>query len=201
MQVIERKIGTKLVRHVTGEDGEVCEVRVEESECSVSDDLAARLTRVALSLDLKMNCALDIEFAVTRGDEIKILQARPITTCFTWSDWELEHEFDTALASDTEILTRGNVGEVFNGSLSPLTQSTVVKCLDLAICQLSVPKTSDSSYISHTTSWLALSHHQVFLRFLDCLLKFPDSQLSVANKGIDFAVFGHQVTTEEMLSQ
>ena len=146
-----------------------------------------------------MNCAVDIEFGVTEEGEVKILQTRAITTCFTWTDWELEHEFDTAVASDMEVHTRGNVGEVFNGALTPLTMSSVVKCLDLAIAHQSVAKTSSDSYISHVTSWMSVMNHQVFLRFLDVLLKFPDSELSITNKGIDLAVFGHEVTTKTML--
>ena len=157
------------------------------------------MAKIALKLDQEMNCAVDIEFGVTEEGEVKILQTRAITTCFTWTDWELEHEFDTAVASDMEVHTRGNVGEVFNGALTPLTMSSVVKCLDLAIAHQSVAKTSSNSYISHVTSWMSVMNHQVFLRFLDVLLKFPDSELSIANKGIDLAVFGHEVTTKTML--
>ena len=64
----------------------------------------------------------------------------------------------------TEILTRGNVGEVFNGALTPLTMSTVVKSLDLAIAKQAIPKTSEASYISHATTWLAVNKHQVMSR-------------------------------------
>ena len=53
------------------------------------------------------------------------------------------------------------MGEVFNGALTPLTVSTVVKSLDLAIAKQAVPKTSEGSYISHATTWLAVSKHQV----------------------------------------
>ena len=108
-----------------------------------------------------MNLALDIEFCVTEGGEVRILQARPITTLFSWTDWELEHEFDTASASDHEINTRGNVGEVLPGALSPLTLSTVVKCLDLGLAQQAGDKVGPGSFISHTTSWMAVMNHQV----------------------------------------
>ena len=194
------------------------ELASPDGECCLTEETARALTRLATRLDKEMDCALDIEFSISREQEVRVLQARPITTCFTWTDWELEHEFDSAVAADTEIFTRGNVGEVFNGALSPLTMSTVVKSLDLAIAKQAVPKTSEASYISHATTWLAVSKHQViadlrtrhnkkrnvcqvFLRFLDVLLKFPEPTISVANKGIDFAVFGHQVTTKAMLGE
>ena len=149
---------------------------------------------------------------------MRILQARPITTLFNWTDWELEHEFDTGCASDHEINTRGNVGEVLPGALTPLTLSTVVKCLDLGLAQQAMDKVGPGSFISHTTSWMAVQHHQarpdlllpttevltifslqVFLKFLDSLLRFPEPKLSVATRAIDLAVFGHEVTSQEML--
>jgi len=201
MLVIKRTIGSKLIRHMTNDDNiiEIVESSEKDNSCCVDDNLAFKLTSLALELDKKFDCALDIEFAVTEKGDIKMLQARPITTFFSLTDWELTHEFDTAVPSDKEIYTRGNVGEVFNGALTPLTMSSVVKALDLAIAQMSVPKTTPASYITHTTTWLATTSHQVFLKFLDVFLKYPERELNISNKGIDFAVFGHTVTTKEML--
>ena len=94
--------------------------------------------------DWKLNCALVIEFALTGAGDLKILQARPVTTFFSWTDCELEHEFDTAMPSNMEINTRGNLGEVFPGAATPLTISSVIKPLDLAIAQACVPKSDKS---------------------------------------------------------
>ena len=75
---------------------------------------------------------------------MKILQARPVTTFFSWTDWELEHEFDTAMPSNKEINTRGNLGEAFLGAATPLMISSVIKPFDLAIAQACVPKSDKS---------------------------------------------------------
>ena len=163
-----------------------------------------------------MNLALDIEFCFTELGEVRILQARPVTTAFRWTDWELAHELDTAFASDHEISTRGNVGEVLPGALTPLTLSTVVKCLDLGLAHQDREKSGPGGYISHTNSWISVMNNQVtltafstrsrqqcslqvFLKFLDALLRHPEPKLSVANRGIDLAVFGHEVTSQKML--
>ena len=146
-----------------------------------------------------MNLALDIEFCLTEGGDVRLLQARPVTTLFSWTDWELEHEFDTGSPSDHEVNTRGNVGEVLPGALTPLTLSTVVKCLDLGLAEQARDKIGPGVYISHTTSWMSVMNHQVFLKFLDSLLRFPEPKLSVATRAIDLAVFGHEVTSPEML--
>ncbi|MPC63574.1 hypothetical protein E2C01_057673 [Portunus trituberculatus] len=42
------------------------------------------------------------------------------------------HELDTAILTDEDPITKGNTGEVFPGSTSPLSLSVVGKILDLA---------------------------------------------------------------------
>ena len=102
---------------------------------------------------------------MTEQGEVHLLQARPVTTIFRWTDWELGHEFDTATASDHEVSTRGNVGEVLPGALSPLTLSTVVKCLDLGLAHQDRAKSGPGGYISHTTTWMSVINNQVGLSF------------------------------------
>ena len=43
-------------------------------------------------------------------DTIFLLQSRPITSFAAWTDFELEHEFDTAISSEKDITSKGNVG-------------------------------------------------------------------------------------------
>ncbi len=40
------------------------------------------------------------------------LQARPVTTLYQESEWEMIHEFDSPLASDTELMTTANAGYI-----------------------------------------------------------------------------------------
>jgi pyruvate,water dikinase len=53
--------------------------------------------------------ARDIEWAIHDG-EIYLLQARPITSFDTESEFDLIHEFDSALCCDKEWLTTANIG-------------------------------------------------------------------------------------------
>ena len=95
-----------------------------------------------------------------------LLQSRPVTTVFAWSDWELEHELDTAQPSDREVISRGNLGEVFPGAVTPLTQSTVWRALDLGLAQAGAEKAGLGSYVVHTSSWLCNASHQGFLNLV-----------------------------------
>lgn len=53
--------------------------------------------------------AKDIEFAVKDG-QIYLLQARPITSVNTESDYELMHEHDGPLLTDRDMLSNVNLG-------------------------------------------------------------------------------------------
>ena len=43
-------------------------------------------------------------------DVIYLLQSRPITSFQAWTDYELTHEFDSAMSSRYDITTKANVG-------------------------------------------------------------------------------------------
>ena len=72
--------------------------------------------RLAFDLEQAFRGPRDIEFAVTTNPStdvatIHLLQSRPITTLHTWSDHQLLHEFDSAVASDTDdYFTTANIG-------------------------------------------------------------------------------------------
>lgn len=51
-------------------------------------------------------------------DEIFILQCRPLTTGNAFSDWELTHEFDSAVMSQEDLYTTANVDEVLRNAVS-----------------------------------------------------------------------------------
>lgn len=55
-----------------------------------------------------------------------MLQSRPMTSKNVFSSWELLHEFDTAVMSDEDMFTFGNVGEVMAQIMTPLTTSILI---------------------------------------------------------------------------
>lgn len=56
------------------------------------------------------NVAQDIEFAIDLNNQIAILQSRNITNLKQETIWELEHEFDSALFCENDVLTGANIG-------------------------------------------------------------------------------------------
>lgn len=104
----------------------------ETRKISISDAIALRLAKVGLHLELLFGSARDVEWAVV-GEQIFLLQARPITTINAWTDFELMHELDSEVPSDVDLMTFANVEEVLPHPVSPLSSSTIIKILNLAV--------------------------------------------------------------------
>lgn len=127
-------VGSKTQKISLDEDGVIMSDlnEHETKRISISDATAIKLAKIGLHLESVFGSARDIEWAVV-GEQIFLLQARPITTIYTWTDFEVMHELDGGVPSDVDLLTFANVGEVFPHSVAPLTISTVVKILNFAI--------------------------------------------------------------------
>jgi hypothetical protein len=104
----------------------------EINEISISDKIALRLAKLGLYLESIFGSARDVEWAVV-GEEIFLLQARPITSINTWTDFELIHELDSGVPCDIDLITFANVEEVLPEPISPLSISTVINILNLSI--------------------------------------------------------------------
>lgn len=123
--------GNKKEKLSTGRHGLITsELDDEEKKAiSISEHVALRLAAVALNLEILFNDARDIEWAV-KGEQIYLLQARPITTLYSWTEFELLHELDSGVPSDIDLITFSNVGEVLPNPLSPLTISILAKAFN-----------------------------------------------------------------------
>ena len=87
----------------------------EASKVCISDEMALKLAQLAITLEEKFGNARDIEFAI-KTNKIYLLQSRPVTSFATWTDYDLQHEFDSPMQSQLEVNTKGNVGEVVPGA-------------------------------------------------------------------------------------
>lgn len=104
----------------------------ENRKISISDATALRLAKIGLHLESFFGSARDAEWAVV-GEQIYLLQARPITTINAWTDFELEHELDSGVPADVDLMTFANVGEVLPLPVCPLSISTILKVLNMSV--------------------------------------------------------------------
>lgn len=126
-------LGNKAEKISLSEDG-VITSNLDEQEArklSISDAIALRLAKIGLHLESFFGSARDVEWAVV-GEQIHLLQARPITTINAWTDFELIHELDSGVPADVDLITFANVEEVMPNPVSPLSISTILKVLNLA---------------------------------------------------------------------
>lgn len=199
LRVQRRSVGGKAVQCVLKEGGGTQEVAVgEEARVKVcmSDRAALSVARVALFLHHAFAGPRDIEFALVKGEAVVVLQARPITSLHAWTQYEMVHELDTATVTDEDPITKGNTGEVFPGSTSPLAISVVVRMLDLAFQENSGIHGRHHDYMCNTY------HTHVFINVAETMFPLVQDESAgmLSYQALDMAIFGHHVTTHAMLA-
>lgn len=87
------------------------------------------LLEVAEKIESLKNEPVDIEWAIDKKGILFLLQVRPVTAL------KEEHlnELDHAPAFDQPVYTRGNIGEMMPGPVTPLTLSVFGKAIDLGL--------------------------------------------------------------------
>lgn len=127
-------LGNKGHKILLGDNGTIMSALSEQEikKLSISDTITLRLAKIGLRLESLFGSARDVEWAIV-GEQIYLLQARPITTINTWTDFELMHELDSGVPCDVDLMTFANVEEVLPYPVTPLSISTVIKVLNLSL--------------------------------------------------------------------
>ena len=94
-----------------------------------SDSILQELNEGLAKLKSEFGHEVDVEWAVDQNDTLYWLQVRPITTLPDIHP----NELDSSLASENEILTRANIGEMMPGHLTPLSLSTFGRAIEYGI--------------------------------------------------------------------
>ncbi|XP_067001276.2 rifampicin phosphotransferase [Anabrus simplex] len=195
LKVVDTTCGSKAHKVEMSGTGGVFTQTLEQDKTSqicISTEEQLELGQIGLMLETMFGGPRDIEWAISEG-KIYLLQARPITSLDSWSDFELLHELDSPLIADNEVLTTANTGEVLPGATSPLAQSTLVTTLDKGI--ITAARWETDLYFLKCVS---MSHHHAFINVLNSLLRTIEEEITIANKVSDVGIFGHLVTTPEL---
>ena len=136
--------------HVLTRSGAVIEFKSEYQDKALSDNLVKQLTRESIQIEKYFGDPIDLEWAIDKTGKIFWLQARPITTL---KQVHL-NELDDYLDQPDMIFTRGNIGEMMPGPVTPLTYSTFAWAIDIGLQRYmnqigAQPKISDKAvYVS-----------------------------------------------------
>ncbi|GFY55915.1 probable phosphoenolpyruvate synthase, partial [Trichonephila inaurata madagascariensis] len=113
-------VGSKLQRIVMQDSGGTATEDLDESarkESCLSKETALNLGKLAIKIEKYYESPCDIEWGIL-GNEIYILQSRPVTTTAAETDYEMKHEFDVPLQCENEYYTVANIGEILPGATS-----------------------------------------------------------------------------------
>ncbi|XP_065335145.1 rifampicin phosphotransferase-like isoform X2 [Cloeon dipterum] len=203
LKIEEVQIGSKKDSIFVSKSGEGTEsINIAEEQrrkLCLSGDLLLKLAQIGEGLERLFGSPRDIEWAVVE-EEIYLLQARPITTLDAWTDHELEHEFDMPVVMDNDILSIANTGEVFPGATKPLTQSVLIRLLDLEIQEQCNKHNKNRTFCNLYQSVVGTTSNHVVISVINTVLSNLEKEISTTNKVMDLAVFGHLVTDERLHS-
>lgn len=136
LELIGSKTGQKKLLIQMDDEANVKEVELDEEKrqnLCLSEEIVLKLARLGVIMEKFFGSPRDIEFAITKDSKIYLLQSRPITSLNNFTDFEIIHENDSAIMSANTLLTKANVGEVFLGTMSTFSQSTMAKALDKGV--------------------------------------------------------------------
>ncbi|KAL0121697.1 hypothetical protein PUN28_006885 [Cardiocondyla obscurior] len=183
-------LGNKEEKIVLSDDGVITSGLSEQEikKASISDAIALRLAKIGLNLETFFGSPRDVEWAVI-GEQIYLLQARPITTINAWTDFEIIHELDSGVPCDVSLMTFANIGEVLPYPITPLSISTVMKVLNVSL---------SAKFNKFDCTYLHMVGMRCAINYLDSVLQDVSEEITMTNKMIDLAVCGRVVTTPEM---
>ncbi|GFY61195.1 putative phosphoenolpyruvate synthase [Trichonephila inaurata madagascariensis] len=201
VSINEKIIGTKKTQiYMNAEDGtEQKTLSCENLATCLNDEWTIKVGSVGILVERCFCAPRDIEWALHKN-KLYLLQARPITTLHTETDFELIHDQDTPFKSENEFWTRANTGEVFLGATSPLGISLVVGGMDIHghrghIMRERLPVDQFCPYFLHV---LPVTHRQVTISMIDTLYRSNQKKITTFQRAFEVGLFGRAVGTEEM---
>uniref|UniRef100_A0A4W3IUY6 Uncharacterized LOC103175934 n=1 Tax=Callorhinchus milii TaxID=7868 RepID=A0A4W3IUY6_CALMI len=194
-QIIRKDIGAKTHQLLQTDDWGILHEEISSSQdepCCITDDVILRLSQIALRVEKAYGSSRDIEWAI-KDANIYLLQARPITTLDIPSEFELMHEFDSALTSDFEWLTTCNIGEMMPGAVTPLTCSLLVRAIEYGIQDLTIKSGGKTCFAPYNSKAIAVCCTHLFINLTDLGSMYEQNNLITKKKISELALLGREL--------
>uniref|UniRef100_A0A914DZ71 Pyruvate phosphate dikinase AMP/ATP-binding domain-containing protein n=1 Tax=Acrobeloides nanus TaxID=290746 RepID=A0A914DZ71_9BILA len=162
----------------------------------ISEEKCRELAKVGILLEEAFNAPQDIEFVVKDG-EIFVVQSRNITNLDLETEWELEHEFDRAVATDDDVISTANVGEVLPYAISPLTCDFLLDLYDRTIHTLVYGENvSQAPQFQHYAPIFKVYQQRLFFNLIDSYMR--NWETLSKDRIPEYALAGTKLFTDEM---
>lgn len=105
------------------------------------------------------------------------------------------HEFDSAVMSDEDCFSFGNVGEVMPEAMTPLSISVAIPAFENGLMHYS-PMPIPIFKFANTI--FGISHSRSALNVFNVVLKAMKSEIMIQNRLNELSIFGHAFLTDEI---
>lgn len=123
-----------------------------------------KLAKLSLIVEAFFGSPRKIKFIVTSDEKLYLLESSAITVLNDFTDFEIMHENDTPVMSNSDTFTKASVEKVFPMLISVFSQSTLRTALDKSILE--------NQFRLYEVAFLIRNHH-LFLNF-EVILLFHD---------------------------
>lgn len=166
LTILSRKRGTKKIVLNVGKKGQLQRHTNRTKGLCLTDEMALKLARIGVILERLFSYPVDIEWGLLGvrwncfhifsdhdysgllQGKFFLFQCRAITTLNPFTDWELKHEFDSAVMSNEDVWTTANVYEVLPHALTLPTMHFFISIVD-QVLKKRVDKMKDFQWDVH----------------------------------------------------
>ncbi len=151
-----------------------------------------KLVREALEIEERYGQPVDLEWAIDGNGDLFWLQLRPVTGLDSIHMNELDH----TPRYPNPIYTRGNIGEMMPGPVTPLTLSTFGKAIDRGL-QVFYKKAGVLSSLSDEYIFVHSYYNHLFFD-VNALYEMAKRVWLTSRENVDFSVIGELVPHVEI---
>uniref|UniRef100_A0A8R1DT91 Phosphoenolpyruvate synthase n=1 Tax=Caenorhabditis japonica TaxID=281687 RepID=A0A8R1DT91_CAEJA len=166
-------------------------------DCCLNDNQIQKLSRVGEYLETVFGKPQDIEFVV-RGDTVNVVQSRDITGLDKETAFEMYTEYDSPCATDKEVITNANVGEVLPAPVNAMEAYNLTIMFDKVISCMTVKELNDV-VPAHTTIGFNVQHRKIFFNIGEVILRIWE--LVEKDRIPDIVIAGETLFTPEMFKE
>ncbi len=176
---------------VDGENFQLFKAAPLVPESSILDEEEfRRLLTQALEIEKRFGAPVDLEYAIDKEHNLWWLQLRPITGL----DEVHLNELDDSPLYQTPLYTRGNIGEMMPGPVSPLTMSTFGRAIDWGLQRFY----QESGAVDRIRPYNLFVHSYYNHLFLDLnsLYIIARKVLLASKDNVDYSILGRKVDSD-----